>query len=87
MRPPETCNLAVAKRKIGNKICLMGNVAPFDVLRQKTPAEVEIACKECFEKAAAGGGYILSSGGVFNRGTPPENIDTMIASAEKYSKY
>jgi uroporphyrinogen decarboxylase len=87
MGPPETCNLAVAKRKIGNKICLMGNVAPFDVLRQKTPAEVEIACKECFEEAAAGGGYILSSGGVLNRGTPPENIDTMIASAEKYGKY
>ncbi len=85
--PPETCDLKIAKEKIGDKICLVGNIPPYEVLQTRTPSEVEQYCKEQIEIAGRGGGYVLSPGGVVNRGTSNENIFAMIRAAEKHGKY
>jgi uroporphyrinogen-III decarboxylase len=80
-------DLSDAKRRIGDRVCLMGNVAPLTVLRNGTPREVMEACRVIIDKGAAGGGFILAAGGYIDEGTPAENIDTMIEAAEKYGKY
>ena len=36
---------------------------------------------------APGGGYILSTGGGINRGTPLNRLDMMIDLADKYGRY
>lgn len=87
MGPPETCGIGQAKGKVGKRICLMGNVAPYDVLAVKTPLEVAKACAEIIGEAGEGGGYILSTGGLIGRGTPLENVDALISAAEKYGQY
>jgi len=77
----------VAKRNIGSRVCLVGNIPPLEVFKNGTPDEVEQACKSCIDKASRGGGYMLSAGGAVARDTPLENIATMVRTAETYGRY
>lgn len=76
-----------AKRRIGDKMCLLGNVPPLEVLAKGTPFDVKLACKKCILRAAPHGGYVLSAGGELVRGTPPENIEAMVKAAKEYGRY
>jgi uroporphyrinogen decarboxylase len=78
---------ADAKRRIGDKVCLMGNIHPIDTLLKGTPEAVKKACRKCIEVAGPGGGYVLSAGGGIDIGTPAENIEAMVDAARKYGKY
>lgn len=80
-------DIGLVKKRIGDKVCLMGNIDPLKILLRGTPEIVEKECKAQIEKAAAGGGYIVSSGGETPRGVPEENIFAMIRAAEKHGKY
>lgn len=75
------------KRTIGADMSLLGNVPPVGVLMRKKPEDVLEAARVCIEGAAEGGGFGLSSGGVIDRGTPPENIDALVEASEKFGKY
>jgi len=76
-----------AKQEIGQKVCLMGNVDPINVMLRGTLEKVEEECKRCIQIAAPGGGYILSLGGGPSMETPEENIQAMVKTAKKYGKY
>ena len=76
-----------AKEKVGDQMCLLGNLAPTGVLRDGTPEEVEDACRQVIEKAAPGGGFILGSSGSVARFTPMENLEAMVSACEKYGTY
>lgn len=76
-------DMAFLKRSIGRRICLIGNVAPVAVLMRESRDKVLEASFRCIEEAAAGGGFVLSSGGVIDRGTPPENIDALVEASEQ----
>ncbi|MBI2918854.1 MAG: cobalamin B12-binding domain-containing protein [Chloroflexi bacterium] len=75
------------KKVIGDRISLHGNVNAVEVLADGTPALVEQACRDLIYRAGHGGGFILKTGGGLSVGTPRENIDAMIAAAEKYGRY
>jgi uroporphyrinogen decarboxylase len=75
------------KKRIGDKVCLIGSVHPLSIMLRGTPEAVEKECIRQIKVAAPGGGYILSTGGEILRGVPEENIITMIRSVEKYGKY
>ena len=77
---------AFAKEKIGDRVCLVGNVPPLAVLRNGTPADVENSVREIIGKSGKGGGLIIAAGGYLDEGTPAENIDAMIRACEKYGK-
>ena len=77
---------AYAKEKIGDRVCLMGNVPPLGVLRNGTPEDVEAAVKDIIAKSGKGGGLIIAAGGYLDEGTPAENVDAMIRACEKYGK-
>ena len=84
---PET-DIGFAKKEIGEKVTLIGNVDPVDVLLRGTPEQVEEACRSDIMKAAPGGGFILSTGGGPPRAVTPEaNIRAMINAAKKYGRY
>lgn len=80
-------DMAKLKRTIGGKMCLLGNVHPVAVMMRGTPEKVTEEARRCIEGAAKGGGFGLSSGGVVDRGTPPENIDALIEASERFGKY
>lgn len=88
-------NLQEIKSKIGKKICLLGNVPTIDIddilpsstLLRGTPEEVDEVCRYQVKVGKPNGGYILTSGSGMARGTPEQNIETMIRAAVKYGKY
>jgi len=82
---PNTFDLAYAKKKVSDKICIAGNVAPYDVLVKGSPKDVEAEVIRCLKEGAEGGGFILSTGGIASG--PKENIHAMIEAGKKYGKY
>ena len=67
-------DIAKAKEVLHGKMCFGGNIAPVHVLLNKTPAEVEAACKEVIGIAAKDGGFILVPGCDIPPTIPFENI-------------
>jgi uroporphyrinogen decarboxylase len=78
-------DLAQAKKKTKDKCALMGNIKYNALLRSKK--DVSSSCKEALQKAAIGGGYLLSSGYIYPPDTPCENIMTLVESAKIYGRY
>jgi uroporphyrinogen decarboxylase len=74
-------DIALVKEKMGGRVALMGNVAPLGLGVRGTPEEVFVAATQCLNKAAPGGGMILSFGGGVSPGTLPENIDALLEAA------
>lgn len=75
---------AALDREIGDRVCLMGNVPPVEVLSSGTPeetAESAEALLDGFER-----GILLSAGGGVSPGTKLENIDALVEVAKKYSR-
>ncbi len=85
--PMGDCNLAELKRDFGDKIILKGNLHTTNVMLNGTPEEVAAASRQAIDDAAAGGGFILSTGDQCGRDTPDENLFAMVETARTYGKY
>ena len=77
-----TFDMADAFRRIGDKVTLMGNVAPLDILARGTPDEVTACAEYCL--SATGGRVILSAGGGTSPRTPAENIDALVEAVKSW---
>ena len=75
------------KRKYGNKIILIGNVDCARTLVYGTKEEIENEVKQCIEKAAKGGRYILASSNSIHYNVPAKNFIYMVEAARKFGKY
>jgi uroporphyrinogen decarboxylase len=53
-------NLGEAKRRIGNRVCMIGGFDQFHHFVGCAPAETRHAVRRCFAGAGPGGGYILA---------------------------
>ncbi|MCX6080759.1 MAG: hypothetical protein NTW32_14630 [Chloroflexi bacterium] len=53
-------DLAKAKQRIGEKVCMIGGFDQFHFFTGCTPAQTRAEVRRCFEAAGAGGGFILS---------------------------
>ncbi len=81
--PMGDVTIADAKRRIGDRVCLEGNIQFGDMLRAP---EQEIArqVRECLEAAAPGGGYILSqTASLHLRVLPPQAVRNYVAFVEE----
>lgn len=78
-------DLAEVKKKIGDKMCLIGNV-DLQILNEGGPDDVKWDVERCMKSAAEGGGYIMSSSGSMLESNP-ENLRTMVSHARKTGKY
>jgi len=57
---PPYVDLNLVKKKVGNKLCLLGNIDTSHVLVKGTQKEVEDAVKHAIKALGPGGGYMLS---------------------------
>ncbi len=80
-------DLTLAKDMVGERVCIQGNIDPVGVLLNGKPSHVERKSRECIEKAAKGGGFILSSGCEVPLNAPFENVKAMVSAAKRYGKY
>lgn len=71
-------DLASAKRTIGDRVALMGNVDTVSELLEGTPDTVRVASQRCIDQAGGGGGMVLGSGCIVPRHTPLENLIAMV---------
>ena len=85
--PMGDCDLAELKRLYGGKIILKGNLHTTDVMLRGSVAAVVAASRQAIDDAAAGGGFILSTGDQCGRDTPDENLTAMVATARTYGRY
>ncbi len=69
--------MAEAKKVLAGKVCVAGNVHPTDVMLQKSPTDVEAAARQCIADAAAGGGFVLSTGCDIPPKVPMENVQAL----------
>ena len=53
-------DLAEAKRRIGEKVCMIGGFDQFHFFTGCTPEETRAEVRRCFQAAGGGGGYIIS---------------------------
>lgn len=72
------------KDRIGDKICLMGNVNPLEIGVRGTPDEVYDETLDVLEKSE-GKNIILSVGGGTSPGMPKENIEAMLRALNEFN--
>ena len=81
-------NLADAKKRVGDRIAIMGNVDPIHVMLRGTPEDVENNIKQnlrdCWDSPR---GFALSTGCDLPINTPLENICAFMDSARKVAKW
>ncbi len=81
-------DLEATKHKVGDKICLVGNVDPVKNFMMGTAEEMDEAVKDCFRKAYDNPcGYVLSSGCDLPVDVPLENMDAFMAAGRKYGRW
>jgi uroporphyrinogen-III decarboxylase len=87
-RPPGgDVELAEVKRHFGDKFCLKGNVNTFETMLNGSVEDVIREAKAGIDAAAAGGGFILSTGDQCGRDTPHENLFALVEVAKTYGRY
>jgi uroporphyrinogen decarboxylase len=74
-------DLRLAKERIGEQVCLIGNVDPLAVMLQGSAATVEYSARACIAAAWDGGGYILGTGCEVPPGLPLENVQALVRMA------
>jgi uroporphyrinogen decarboxylase len=72
------------KQRVGDRMCLMGNVNPLEIAVRGTSEEVRAATLDVLE-GAGGEGIILSVGGGVSPGMPRENILAMLEALETFN--
>ena len=82
--PGGDVSLAEVKQEYGAQFCLKGNVNTFQTLARGRPEDVMAEAARCIRDAAAGGGFILSTGDQVAGDTPEENFVALIEAARRH---
>ncbi|MDH7482605.1 MAG: uroporphyrinogen decarboxylase family protein [Armatimonadota bacterium] len=84
---PKAMDIKELKEKIGDRVCLIGNIDLGYTLTRGTPEEVEEEVKERIRDIAPGGGYCVGSSNTVPYYVPSENFRAMVEATLKWGKY
>ena len=86
--PPQGDNdLADAKRAMGDRVCLLGNLDQLRFLKTATPGEVAARTRAIVAVGKPGGRYLFAASDFLERDTPRENVIAMLRAAEDAGQY
>jgi uroporphyrinogen-III decarboxylase len=87
--PPPLGNvdLAVAKRQVGERLFIKGNINAVALLAYRSREEVEAEARRCLRDGAPGGGYILSTACSVAPRVEPWKLELLAPLAEKEGRY
>jgi len=71
-------DMADARKVVGQRCCLSGNVNPIRTLLRGTPDEVRAEVRRIIENVSVHGGHIMCSGEMVPRDTPEANIRAFV---------
>lgn len=80
---PKAMDIAEVEKKVGDKLCLIGNV-DVDILSRGTKEEVRQIVKANIEKVGMNGGYCIGSGNSIPEYVKVENYLAMTKTAKEY---
>lgn len=81
-------DMALAKERVGDKICLVGNVDPVGVFMLGTGKDVENAVADCLQKTwDSPNGFIIASGCDIPYDAPLENVDRFMDAVRRQAKW
>jgi uroporphyrinogen decarboxylase len=86
LEPTAGVDLAFIKKKVGDKLCLMGNIDVSYILVSASKKEVFDAVKNAIKIAGPGGGFIISAANM-HPGVNVENLKWMVQATREYGKY
>ncbi|WP_169717930.1 Uroporphyrinogen decarboxylase [Sporomusa silvacetica DSM 10669] len=80
-------DLEIAKKTIGDKVHLVGNLPPVDVLQFGTPKAIDAGIRLCYRKAYdSPKGFTLGTGCAVPVGTPDENLYQYMRTARECAR-
>jgi len=74
------------KKKVGDKLCLIGNIDTKHILVEASKEEVEEAVKDAIKDMGYGGGFMISSSN-FHPGMKIDRIKWMVEAGKKFGVY
>ncbi len=86
LEPTAGVDLAVVKKKVGTKLCLLGNIDTGKILTKGNKAQVDAAVKYAIQTAGSGGGFILSASNM-HPAIPIQNLQWMVEAAHRFGQY
>ncbi len=86
LEPTAGVDLALVKKKVGDKLCLMGNIDVAHVLTYGTKEEVYDAVKFAIRTAGPGGGFIVSAANM-HPAVKVQNLRWMVEATQKFGNY
>ena len=86
LEPTAGVDLALVKKKVGHKLCLMGNIDIAHVLTYGTKEEVFDAVKFAIKTGGPGGGFMVSAANM-HPAVKVQNLKWMVEATQKYGNY
>jgi len=87
IEPVAGMELAEAKRRVGDRVCLVGNIDCARLLPYGTPEEVRQAVRQAIADGGPGGGFILSSSNSIHSSCKGENVVAMVKACHEFGRY
>jgi uroporphyrinogen decarboxylase len=84
---PQCMDIGEVKNKVGERICILGNIDCIDTLVRGSEDDVVEEVRRVIEVAAPGGGYIIASSNTIHPGVKPENYIAMVRAAHRFGVY
>ena len=86
LEPTAGVDLALVKKKVGDKLCLLGNIDIAHDLTYGTKDEVFAAVKHAIKTAGPGGGYIVSAANMHPT-VKVDNLRWMVEATKEFGNY
>lgn len=84
----DVIDLADAKATVGERVAILGNIRPTDVMYLGKPSDVRDNAKECLAKAwDSPKGFVLGLGCGLPIDTPPENVVALVDAAREFGSW
>ncbi len=80
-------DIAELKRRVGDRLCLIGNIDLGYTLTRGTPAEVDAEVRERIRTVGPGGGYCVGSSNSITSYVPLANYNAMREAVFRYGRY
>lgn len=84
---PKGMDIGKLKAKIGDRVCLIGNIDLGYTLTRGTPDEVTEEVKQRIRNIAPGSGYCVGSSNSIPYYVPTQNYRAMVEATLKYGMY
>ena len=87
IEPAAGMSLSEVKRRVGDRVCLTGNIDCGQLLPFGTREEVAAAVRQAIADGGKGGGYILMSSNSIHSSCKAENFVEMVRACQTYGRY